>query len=189
MATRNPRATTGVAGATSLQAGNAKSPRDLYQVSGAVVWVPCRKAMACVDSRPAGQARSVACRTSRGHILFDLTAIVAVGPPRWPWQGTALCIHPDCLRITVRKSSGGGRLRGAGAGIAVGRSRDIVPPQRATELEGGAGTPERWFGSGPVRLTGGSLESPGSGFSSQYWAMGHRSSGRLMPAIRTRADF
>jgi len=62
---------------------------------------PRLAAMACVDGRPAEQARAVADRALCGHVLRGLTAIVVVGLPTMPWQGVALCIHPDCLQIMV----------------------------------------------------------------------------------------
>ena len=151
-----------------------REPRGLSY--GCRVW----RRMACVDGRPAGQARSIACRASCGCVLFGLTAIAAVRLPYLAMAGHG-ALHPPGLstdhvseifwwwqaaqsrREDRVQSEGGHRPAVAGA----------------TERERGAGTPERPFGSGPVRLTGGSLGSPGSGFSSRCRAMGHRSSCRL----------
>jgi len=140
--------------------------------------------------RLAGQARSIACRASCGCVLFGLTAIAAVRLPYLAMAGRG-ALHPPglstdhCAEIfwwwQAAQSRREDRVQSEGG------HRPAVAG--ATERERGAGTPERWFGSGPVRLTGGSLESPGAGFSSRCRAMGHRSSFRRVAGNPRGAGF
>jgi hypothetical protein len=106
---------------TQIRSPATQKAPETIDVSGAFVRVPLSAAMACVDGRPAGQARFVARRAWGGHVLFGLTAIAVSGSPALPWQGVVLCTDPESF-TTLVDSSGGGRLHGADAGIAVGRT-------------------------------------------------------------------